>query len=434
MDRAQGDALAARLMTRTQRYDVVVVGGGAAGIAAALGASQCGARTLLVERYGFLGGAATNANVLSYCGFYTAGDAPRRVVGGAGAAVLDALAARGLDVAPIRAPSGNWIVMLDPEALKVALDHVVGAHTIDGRLHCMLVGAHRAVSGIAAVTLYDHAGRFDVEATAFVDASGDADLGFAAGVPTVADDAAPRPRQLASYPVRIGGVPPNVVVDRAALRALMEHFEGGDERAHVRSNGGHFLRLPRSQELWWMGVDLATDGLDSADLANAERAGRDLVWQFLELLRARMPGFEHAYLCSSGPQLGIRDTRQLETRYRLTDDDVLSGRLREDGIACGCWPAELHAGTGGPTFQAVGGDGYYHVPLGALHAVGVDNLLVAGRAIGSDLRAYGSLRVMGTAFATGQAAGIAAAHVANRGLAGDAVWVRQHLLAQRAIL
>jgi hypothetical protein len=417
---------------RTQRYDVVVIGGGAAGVAAALGAERQGAHTLLVERYGFLGGAAANANVLSYCGFYLAGPDHRLIVGGVGTRVLAELERLGFEASPIRAPSGNWIVMLDPEAVKVAMDRVVAESDIDCRLHCSLIGMNRSSARIEAVTLFDHIGPFDVEATAFVDASGDADLGQAAGVPTMAQAEPGRPRQVASFPVRFTGVPRDLTVERDALAALMPAFRNDIANAYVRQHGGHFIRLPGSHDLWWMGIDLVTGGLDSDDMGIAERNGRELAWRFLELLRARMPGFERAFIAATGPQAGIRDSRQLQTRYRLTDADVLSGRLRDDGIACGCWPAEVHAGPGGPKFRPVGGDGYYHVPLASLHAVDVDNLWLGGRVIGCDEMAYGSLRVMGTAFATGQAAGIAAAQCGNS--APDAVRVRAELLRQGAIL
>jgi hypothetical protein len=418
-------------MARTQRYDVVVAGGGAAGIAAAVGASSAGARTLLVERYGFLGGAATNANVLSYCGFYVRGDACLQVVGGVGARVLEGLRAMGFDVAPVRAPSGNWIVMLDPEGLKVALDRIATQRRLDVRLHCTLIGVKRDGAHLEGVILYDHAGRFEVEAAAFVDASGDADLGFAAGVPSTGS--LERERQHASLPVRIGGVAPGVKADRAALVELMQHFDAGDTHGHVRTNGGHLLPVP-SRESWWMGIDLVTNGLDSADLAAAERSARALAWRFVELLRARVRGFEHAYVIGTGPQIGIRDSRQLHTRYRLTADDILTGRTRPDAIARGCWPGELHRGAAGPTFQPVGGAGYYDIPLAAIRAVDVDNLWVAGRVIACEELAYGSARVMGTAFATGHAAGVGAAQAAAGGNADDALAVRKALLEQGAIV
>jgi len=419
---------------RKETYDVVVVGGGAAGVAAAVGASRRGARTLLVERYGFLGGEAANANVLSYCGFYTQGDARRRVVGGVGASVLSELAGLGFDVTPIRAPSGNWIVMLDPEAIKYAVDRVVAHDGLHCRLHCGLIEAHRSARRIEAVGLIDGAGRLDVEAAAFVDATGDANLGFAAGVPAMRNAQPLRKRQVASFPVRFCGVPPQVTVDREQLAALMPHFRNDREAGYVRPHGGHFIRLPGSNDLWWMGIDLVTDGLDSADLGRAEQTGRELAWRFLELLRARLPGFENAHVAATGPQLGVRDSRQLQTRYRIGDTDVLEGILRDDGVALGCWPAEVHSGNGGPRFQPVGGDGSYHIPQDALHALDCDNLWVGGRVIGCDEQAYGSLRVMGTAFATGQAAGVAAACQADDGGVPAHESVRRELLRQGAIL
>ena len=419
---------------RTRRYDVAVIGGGAAGLAAAVGAARCGARTLLVERYGFLGGAATSASVLSYCGFYVSRETPEPAVGGIGAEVLAGLARLGFDVAPRRAPSGNWIVMIDPEATKLAFDRIAAVPGLDLRLHCTLACAHPSRSRVDAVTLVDHAGVFDIEALAYVDASGDADLGSAAGVPTESASDPGRPRQWASFPVRYGGVPADVVVERGALAPLVPLIAFDDARVQLRPTGGHLMRLPGSDDFWWGGVDLDTDGLDSADLAAAERAGRDAAWRFLALLRERVPGFANAYIVSTGPQAGIRDSRQLRTRHRLTEDDVIAGRRHADGIARGAWPAETILGPAGHRFRPVGGDGWYDVPLGALRAQRVDNLWCAGRTIGCDVAAYASLRVMGTAFATGHAAGVAAATRADGGDGPAAEAVRAALLRQRAIV
>ena len=416
---------------RRETCDVAIVGGGAAGLAAAVGARRSGARVLLVERYGFLGGAATNASVLSYCGFYAQGGEPRPMVRGVGGDLLDTLAALGLDVTPRRAPSGNWIVMLDPEAVKHAFDLVVAREAVDCRMHCSVVAAERDGARVRSISLVDHAGRIEVDAAAFVDASGDADLSFLAGVPTMHDLDAARERQPASFPVRIAGVASDIVIDRDAIAAMTATIEIDDPIGTIRANGGHFLRLPRSNDLWWMGINLVTDGLDSASTTRAESVGRMLAWRFVEGLRRYIRGFESAFVVSTGPQAGIRDSRQVLPRFQLTAADVLAGTTRPDGIARGCWPAEVHDRRTGPRFQPIGGAGYYDIPLDALRAAEVDNLWLAGRVIGCEAQAYASLRVMGTAFATGHAAGVAAALAQNGGIATDDV--RARLAAQGAI-
>ena len=151
-------------------------------------------------------------------------------------------------------------------------------------------------------------------------------------------------------------------------------------------------------------------------------------------LRTTVPGFERAWLAQTGPQIGVRETRHPAARDAVTRDDIVRGRHRADGIARGAWPIELHAEAGKPVYEAVGGEGYFHVPLDALHAAGVDNLWYAGRVIGSDPMAYGSIRVMGTSFATGEAAGVAAAMTADTGLGPDAAAVRDRLLDCGALI
>ena len=123
-------------------YDVVVVGGGSAGVAAAVGAAAAGARTLLLERYGFLGGAATTSNVLAYCGLYAQGGARAEpVVAGVASQVIEALTRLGIEASPINSPSGNWILRLECEPLKLALDHVLRRSGADVLLHAPVVAA-----------------------------------------------------------------------------------------------------------------------------------------------------------------------------------------------------------------------------------------------------------------------------------------------------
>ena len=417
-------------------FDVVVVGGGAAGCAAAVAAARCGARTLLLERYGFLGGAATNAQVLSYCGFFRFGPDAVRTVAGVGDEVLAALRAIGAPTDPTLARSGNWIIQIDPEATKLALDRVVAQSGAQAWLHAYVAAASVQDTRVVDVTVASHAGPRRVRARAFVDASGEATLSVLAGVP-LSHDSRLQAGQPASYPVRIGGVARDAVVDRALLTRLIAEHNAGAAVPIPRADGGVLVRLPVSGDFWSMAIDLHTNGLDPEDLAAAERLGREQAWRFVALLRQH-PGFEQAHLLSTGPQVGVRETRRPRSRDDVQAADARQGRRRGDGIARASWPMEVHHGPGRASFEPIGGDGHFDVPLGALRAHGVDNLLLAGRVAGCDAQAYGSMRVMGTGFATGHAAGVAAALRAAAADATDGTLdagdVRRLLQAQGALV
>src|SRR5690606_25645879 len=172
---------------RDDHFDVIVAGGGAGGTSAAVAAARAGARVLLIERYGFLGGAAASSLVLAYCGFFLKGRKLVPAVGGMGSDLLAQLAAIGQEVSPIRSKSGNWIVMLDPEAVKFAFDQLVGGAVVATVLHSRVTGVSTNDSGIAAITVSDHAGCYDVSADAYVDASGEATLAFLADTPMTVD-------------------------------------------------------------------------------------------------------------------------------------------------------------------------------------------------------------------------------------------------------
>jgi hypothetical protein len=407
-------------------YDVVVAGGGAAGIGAAIGAAAAGARVLLLERYGFLGGAATNAGVLTYCGLYQSGAVPRPAVGGAATRVLAGLAALGGDVAPVRSRSGNWVVLFDPEALKRAADEALAAAGVECRLHAMLTGAAREGGAVGAVRVADHAGTAEIAARAFVDASGEATLAALAGVPRVV----PGPDghvQPGSATMRVGGLPPDALPGPATLARVAARANAGLPGAPVRPDGGIFMPMPGAGEAWWMCIDLPTDGLTAESLTAAETAARRAAWAVVVALREE-PCMGAARLLSTGPQFGVRETRRCAARAEVTGAAVAEGRRDPAGVARGAWPMEVHEAPGRISHTAVGGEGFYDIPLDTLRAEGVDNLWYAGRVAGADRAAYGSTRVMGTAFATGQAAGVAAA------LGGDVAAVGRELLRQGAVL
>jgi len=185
-------------------YDIVVVGGGAAGVAAAVAAADAGARTLLVERHAYLGGAATAASVLAYCGFFTSAATPLQVVHGVGAEVLGRLRRAGLASGPRRTRTGNTVVLLDPEYSKRVLDELVVEHGVDVLLHCQVVRASRFGERIDRITCVEDRGMFDIRAGAYVDASGNANLAAMAGADE--RDVPADERQLASLVLRFGGV------------------------------------------------------------------------------------------------------------------------------------------------------------------------------------------------------------------------------------
>lgn len=416
-----------------QRYDVVVVGGGAAGVAAALGSARQGARTLLVERYGFLGGAATHSLVLTYCGFYVAGEEATRAIGGVGWELLLELERLGVDSTPVRSKSGNWLVMLDVEAVKFSFDNLVCAPNLDLRFHTRLVAASVEQGRIVSVRLADHAGLHDIEAAAFVDASGEASLSAFAGASFSQPGGPGAHLQPASLPVHIGGVPSGVAIEREQLGAIVARFNASATTPLHRSDGGVLVRLPVSDGVWWMGVDLSTGGLTGSELAAAELAARRQAWEFLPYLR-ELPGFEKAFIMTTGPQLGIRETRRPRSLGDVTGEDGRNGRRRDDGVGRGCWPMEVHQAPGQVVFVPIGGEGFFDIPNTAIQAAGIGNLRLAGRVTGADSQAYGSTRVMGTAFATGQAAGVSAALQAQHEKVPDAADVRRVLLGQGAIV
>lgn len=415
-------------MKRDMTYDVVVVGGGSAGIAAAIGAHDAGADVLLLERNAYFGGQATNSQVHSYCGFCTNGEDWQQVVKGVGQRVLDKLRSMGRFDKFVYSPTGNLLLYQDPEFTKLALDELVDESGVDYLLCASVIGAEVEDGRVTKLECMDDEGRFIVRGKAFVDASGEANLSAMAGAPVEfhCDQSGCLVFRMGN--VKVGGDYSPKAIKKAVEQAMADGMTG------FSATFGTVGRAQDTKDYTVNIISLTIPGLDAMTQTKFEMEGRRQVHLYANALKKYLPGFEDAYLIYSGPRMGYRESRRIVGEYQLCRDDVKSSRkYPETGIARGGWGAELHLGDSDVAYGEERGAKYFDIPLGALRPQGIKNLWCGGRIISADLIAASSVRVMGTGFATGQAAGVAAALSIGRD-DYDAAAIRAELIRQGALV
>jgi len=411
--------------------DVLVVGGGPAGIAAATCAARHGARTLLVERYGFLGGMGTAGGVTNFAGLYgkRGGDTVQLVHG-----VVDELLERIDHLGGLNAPQDGLqgrirVRSYDIPAYKCAADQLLLSARVQLLFHAWLSGAARDAAGrLDAAIVETKSGRGAIRARWFVDASGDADLARHAGVPYEVGDG----HGDALYPstmFRVGGVDAEralaAVGSFGAIDTLMR--AAADRYRFPRE--GAVVRPQRNRSEWRINVTQvanaqgrAVDATDAWQLSAGEVEGRRQVIEYLRFLRAEVPGFERAELIDVGTQLGVRETRRVRGAYQLSGEDVLGGARFHDSIGLNAWPIERHtAGRVEWSFARDERNTFNQLPWRMLLPQGVDNLLVAGRCASMEHEGQSAARASGACFVMGQAAGTAAAMMVARDGALDTI-------------
>ncbi|MGD6808393.1 MAG: FAD-dependent oxidoreductase [Candidatus Bathyarchaeia archaeon] len=446
--------------------DVLVVGGGPSGIAAALGAAEAGAKVLLAERYGFLGGNATAGLVLTWASYYTSSRQPTEIPTrndeftifptdhGSGqpiiAGVLAKIVKRLVELGGAFAPSRRtgYMVPFDPELLKLVTLEMLDGAGVELLFHAFASGTI-IDKGLRGVVFETKSGPLVVKAKVIIDCTGDGDIAFSAGAP-----------------YEVGRLEDNSV-QPMTLMFLLEGFERSKFQDYVEKHPRQWngveglhdlmceavekgeLQLSRENILFFGSVhdtQISVNstritnvyGVDVWDLTSAELEGRRQVAQLTAFFRKYVPGFEQAYVAQTAANVCVRETRRIMGEYKLTAEDVLNAHKFDDVIALGSYPVDVHNPLGRGTFlKKIKAGSAYDIPLRCLVPLKVDNLLVAGRCISGSHIANASYRTMPICFATGQAAGVCAAISVKNQLQprkAPALKVQQELLHQGAIL
>ncbi len=441
------------------RTDVLVVGGGPAGTAAAYAAADAGADVVLVERYGFLGGNATVALVMPLMSFHnehkqavfdeavnghrllpTDHGEGEAVVAGFLWLLLDRLTERGGCVPP--SPETGYTVPFDPEIYKLVLLDLLDEAGVHMLFHSFASTAIPLDDGWRVV-FETKSGPVVIDAGVVVDGTGDGDVAAACGAPYEIG----RPED--------GLVQPMTLMFRVVdflqpqfAEYVSEHpdqwrgVHGLWDLVQQATESGE-LRLPR-EDILFFGTPHEREvsvnstrvtralGTDVWDLSRAEYVARRQMAQIDRFLQRHVPGFKESYIAQSGVQIGVRETRRILGDYHLTGHDILAARSFPDAVAHGAYPVDIHNPRGsGTVLKRVPRGRFYDIPLRCLLPQDTDRLLVAGRCISGSHVAHSSYRVMPISMATGQAAGVCAALATRLGRSPRAV---PYHLVQRALL
>ena len=419
--------------------DVLVIGGGTAGISAAIASSRHGAKTTLIEQYNCVGGMATVGLVGPFMtSFDTEGK--EQIVKGIFEEMVQKMIKEGGAIHPSEVPAGvdhasfiveahHNVTPFDPEIMKyVAMEMLLEAG-VEVKLHTRLVRALMTDGVIEHVVFSDKSGLGLAKASTFVDATGDADLAAFSGAPFEKGREEDGKLQPATMFLRIGNVNDGKVrawatemknEGRLFQSSVAKAREEGNFPENLPRDSVGMYRQPREGE-WRINTSriLGIDGTDPDSLTRAEIEGRRQAIGLMKFFNTYCYGLEDAYLIDTANQVGIRETRRIEGLYTLTKDDVQEARQFEDAIARYSFFLDIHnpEGSGQETAQRlfITGGRYFEIPYRCLVPIKVDNLLVCGRSISADHHANGATRIMPACFATGQAAGTAAAQTVEDG-------------------
>ena len=394
--------------------DVLVAGGGPAGICAAVAAARQGAKVLLVERYGAVGGNLTLGNVSPILGKVSKGTMYDEVI--------DLLSAKHQDELKVETRNGKEI-HIDAEEAKGILINFLDLNNVEVMLQTAVCDVIKDNTDLKGLIVTTPCGLKAITAKRIIDATGDGTVAYLSG----SEYKIGRDGDGRTQPVTLEFTINNVDESRAIMC-----FGGSDpvtlpdgkkysefckecERNGILPKNVSIVRLHRTFYSGERNVNATQmneiSGLDTADLYKAEVELRNQIDRVVDFLRKYIPGYENCMLKTTADTLGVRETRRIMGEYVMCDEDVEQGKHFDDAIVHNAWfLIDIHNPSGGG--QAEGHSKMaqpYDIRYGALLPLGVENLLTAGRCISGTHRAHASYRVMAICMATGEAAGIAAA-------------------------
>ena len=422
--------------------DVVVVGGGPAGMCAAIAAAREGVQVLLVEQGGFCGGMATRGLVGPFMTCYDA-KGENMIIRGLFEEIVDRMVARGYAIHPSEVAGGtaftSWIKIghehvtpFEAEGLKLIIDEMLEESGVKVLYHTDFLRPVLEGDTITGVLVSSKKGLEVIKGKVIIDCTGDGDVAYRCGIPYEMGNEELNLMQPATMFFHICNVDHEAV--EADIQANLHNFyrkDGVNYRSfhwrvtEARENGDWDLkrvsiglfRMPKPDE-WCVNTSriMGVDSTDNESLTSAEMVGRKQADQIIRFLQKYVPGCENAKIKSTASYIGIRESRHIQGDYRLTADDLLDSKVPEDSILLAANSVDVH-GRFGPTsneYVPIKGD-YYGVPYRSLLPKGVEQLLIAGRCVSADSTAAGAIRVMPPCMGMGQAAGIAAALAVKEG-------------------
>lgn len=412
----------------TAQVDVLVVGGGAAGVACAVTARQYGLRVLLAERYGFCGGGAVAGLSGTVCGMYEAsetGGRPRQVVFGFLDRFVAAMKQSG-GLGPPLKYGKTYTHVHDPLVWREVADAMLAEAGVQVVLHATAMRAlTEGGERVDGAVLWTKQGPLEVRACVTVDASGDADVAAMAGLPTFVGDNGRVQNPTMIFRLLGVDVPrflarhgPDTIMGPDVTHAIQAAQASG--KYHLPRSKVWLFPTTRPGELLCnctrvIGADgRELDPLLSRDFTDAEIEGRKQVREYARFLRDHVAGCERSFVNDTGVQVGVRQSRQVDGMRKLRNADILAGSKFEDGIARSPWPIELHAGSKPRVEWLL--DDYYEVPYGCFVPSRGEGLLIAGRCLSAEHEAVASARVTAQCFSYGHAIGHAASICARQGI------------------